>query len=157
MNSVRRRDWLDAVFRCRAGWTGALCDQCVEYPGCLHGSCVEPWQCNCRQGWGGIYCNHGAKLFRFLMREKNNTFTSSSKVQLRTKMRLRLFNPLECKCNYSTTWNNRIYGIHWPLVGVLFHLVQRERDWAGRCTKCNSTPINGQCTSHRIRSIALRF
>jgi len=33
-------------------------------------------------------------------------------------------------------------------------LVQRERDWAGlqpaqappHCTKCNSPPINGQCT-----------
>jgi len=36
----------------------------------------------------------------------------------------------------------------------LLHLVQREGAWAGcgpakyphRCTICNSTPINGQCT-----------
>jgi len=43
-------------------------------------------------------------------------------------------------------------------MGGLLHLVQRERDWAGaqpaqappRCTKCNSPPINCQCTSHRI-------
>ena len=46
--------------------------------------------------------------------------------------------------------------------------VQRGGNWAGpqpakappRCTKCNSPPINGQCTNHRIAvwwSVALRF
>jgi len=45
---------------------------------------------------------------------------------------------------------------HWPLMGGLLHLVQQGGDWAGpqpaqappRCTKCNSPPINGQCTNH---------
>jgi len=40
------------------------------------------------------------------------------------------------------------------LMGGLLHLVQRGGDWAGpqlaqtppRCTKCNSPPINDQCT-----------
>ena len=47
-------------------------------------------------------------------------------------------------------------------------LVHRGGDWAGpqpahappRCTKCNSPPISGQCTSHRIAvkwSVVLRF
>ena len=44
--------------------------------------------------------------------------------------------------------------VHWPLMGGLLHLVQRGGAWAGygpaqsphRCTKCNSPPINGQCT-----------
>ena len=48
--------------------------------------------------------------------------------------------------------------VHWPLMDGLLHLVQQEQDSAGpqpvqappRCTKCNSLPINGQCTSHRI-------
>jgi len=43
-------------------------------------------------------------------------------------------------------------------MGGLLHLVQRGGDWAGpqpaqappRCTKCNSQPITGQCTNHRI-------
>jgi len=43
-------------------------------------------------------------------------------------------------------------------MGGFIHLVQRGGDWAGygpaqsppRCTKCNSPPINGQCTSHCI-------
>ena len=47
--------------------------------------------------------------------------------------------------------------VHWPLMGGLLHLVQRGGDWAGpqpaqappRGTKCNSPPINGQCTNHR--------
>ena len=40
----------------------------------------------------------------------------------------------------------------------LLHLVQRGGDWAGpqpaqvrpRCTKCNSSLINGQCTINRV-------
>ena len=48
--------------------------------------------------------------------------------------------------------------IHWPLTGGLLHLVQRGGDWAGpqptqappRWTKCNSSPINGYGTNHRI-------
>jgi len=40
---------------------------------------------------------------------------------------------------------------------VLLHLVQREGDWAGpqpaqaapRCTKFNSTPIDGQCRPYQ--------
>ena len=48
--------------------------------------------------------------------------------------------------------------VHWPLMGGLLHLVQRGEDWVGpqpaqappRCTKCNSPPINDQCTNHRI-------
>ena len=66
-------------------------------------------------------------------------------------------NPLEFRYNYSATSNNMNF-VHWPLMGGLLHLVQRGGDWAGpqpaqappRCTKCNSPPINGQCTSHRI-------
>ena len=43
-------------------------------------------------------------------------------------------------------------------MGELLYLVQRGEVWAGpqraqappRCTKCNSPPINGQCTNHCI-------
>ena len=70
------------------------------------------------------------------------------------------FNPLESRAsrgNYSATSNN-MKLVHWPLMGGLLHLVQRGGDWAGpqpaqappRCTKCNSIPINGQCTNHCI-------
>jgi len=71
-----------------------------------------------------------------------------------------LFNPLEFRSNYSATSNNMklVEKQHWPLMGWLLHLVQRGEDWAPtqptqappRCTKCNSPPINGQCTNHRI-------
>lgn len=46
--------------RCSYGWQGRFCDECVPYPGCVHGSCVEPWQCNCETNWGGLLCNKGA-------------------------------------------------------------------------------------------------
>jgi len=63
----------------------------------------------------------------------------------------------ECKGNYSAT-SNDMKLVHWPLMGGLLHFVQGGGDWAGpqpaqappRCTKCNSPPINGQCTNHRI-------
>ena len=66
-------------------------------------------------------------------------------------------NPLECRGNYIATSNNKKL-VYWPLMGGLLHLVQRGGDWTGpqpaqahpRCTKCNSTPINDQCTNHRI-------
>jgi len=71
--------------------------------------------------------------------------------------------PLMDAGNYSAT-SNSIKLVHWPLMDGLLHLVQRGGDWAGPqpnqsrpcCTKCNSPPINGQCTNHRI-AVAKRF
>ena len=48
--------------RCRVGWKGTLCDECIPYPGCLHGTCHAPFECNCTEGWGGLFCNQGAAL-----------------------------------------------------------------------------------------------
>ncbi|VDN19078.1 unnamed protein product [Gongylonema pulchrum] len=31
--------------------------QCVRYPGCKHGTCRQPNQCICDDGWGGHFCN----------------------------------------------------------------------------------------------------
>ena len=57
----------------------------------------------------------------------------------------------EITCSYRAT-SNYMKLVHWPLLGG-----QRGGDWAGpqpaqvppRCTKCNSPPINGQCTNYR--------
>ncbi|XP_039198448.1 protein delta homolog 1-like isoform X2 [Crotalus tigris] len=43
--------------RCRHGWQGPLCDQCVPFSGCLHGKCVKPGQCMCEEGWIGSHCD----------------------------------------------------------------------------------------------------
>lgn len=48
--------------RCNYGWQGPLCDQCVPYPGCVHGTCGEPWQCTCEKNWGGLLCDKGQLL-----------------------------------------------------------------------------------------------
>ena len=53
--------------------------------------------------------------------------------------------------------------VHWPLMAGLLHLVQRGGGWAGcnsaqsrpRCTKCNSPPINGQCTNFILLDVTL--
>ena len=67
---------------------------------------------------------------------------------------LTIFNPLESRGNYIAISNN-MKSVHWPLMGWVLHLVQWGGYWAGsqpaqappRCTKCNSPPINGQCTN----------
>ena len=66
---------------------------------------------------------------------------------------LTLYSAKQLQCHI-----NNMKLIHWPLMGELLHLVQRGGDWAGpqpaqappRCTKCNSSPINGQCTNHHV-------
>ena len=70
--------------------------------------------------------------------------------------------PLDSKGNYSAT-SNKTKLVHWPLMGELLHLVQRGGAGAGcgpaqspsRCTKCNSPPINGQCTNLILFDVAL--
>jgi len=67
------------------------------------------------------------------------------------------FNSLMGIDTYSASSNN-MKLVHRPLMGRLLHLVQRGGDWVWpqpaqappRCTKCNSPPINGQCTNHPI-------
>jgi len=62
-------------------------------------------------------------------------------------------NPLESRGNFSATSNNNYEVDKWA---VTFGTARR--DWAGQqsaqapacCTKCNSLPINGQCTNHSI-------
>ena len=54
------------------------------------------------------------------------------------------------------------YG-DWPLMGGLLYLVQQGGAWVGcgpaqsppRCTKCNSPPINDQCTNFILFDVAL--
>ena len=69
----------------------------------------------------------------------------------------RMLNLLDSKGNYSVTSNNTKL-VQWPLMGGLLHLVQRRGPGRAAappspspsCTKCNSPPINGQCTNHCI-------
>ena len=35
----------------------ANCSQCIRLPGCVHGTCEEPFQCNCESQWEGAYCD----------------------------------------------------------------------------------------------------
>jgi len=82
---------------------------------------------------------------------------SSHNVVLRCVAMQYYFNPLDSKGNYSAISNNTKL-VYWPLMDGLLHLVQPGWAWAGwspaqfppRCTKCNSPPINGQCTNHCI-------
>ncbi|XP_055357757.1 delta-like protein B [Paramacrobiotus metropolitanus] len=43
--------------KCRLGWQGRDCSECIRYPGCERGTCQQPFQCNCDEGWGGLFCS----------------------------------------------------------------------------------------------------
>ena len=72
------------------------------------------------------------------------------------------FNPLWARKNRRTADHHTAiqWLVHWPLMGGrgLLHLVQQGGAWADcspaqsppYCIKCNSPPINGQCTSFII-------
>ena len=59
------------------------------------------------------------------------------------------FNILMGTGNYSAT-SSIVKLVHWPLMDGLLHLVQQSAQTPPHCSKCNSPPINGQCTNHRI-------
>lgn len=46
-------------YSCLYGWQGQYCDKCIPHPGCVHGTCGEPWQCLCDTNWGGHLCDKG--------------------------------------------------------------------------------------------------
>ena len=59
------------VLRCRFGFKGENCSDCATMPGCQRGSCDQPLDCNCHQGWKGLFCsirelNH-FNLFKFVI------------------------------------------------------------------------------------------
>ncbi|XP_044517812.1 protein delta homolog 1 [Gracilinanus agilis] len=63
--------------RCRPGWQGPLCNECVPFPGCLHGSCSLPWQCICEDGWIGSLCDIDLQLCAAKPCPKNGTCIGS--------------------------------------------------------------------------------
>lgn len=71
---------LASVFdRCSYGWQGQFCDECVLYPGCVHGTCNVPWQCNCERNWGGLLCDKGMEKFVVFFVFFLNSITSHSR------------------------------------------------------------------------------
>ncbi|KAF2365861.1 EGF-like domain [Trinorchestia longiramus] len=49
----------DGKLRCRAGWTGKLCDEPMCSADCnkQHGFCTKPGECICQMGWRGNRCD----------------------------------------------------------------------------------------------------
>lgn len=54
---AKRNIFYLVCFRCHVGWKGKNCTECVKYPGCIRGTCSKPWECQCDEGWGGLFCN----------------------------------------------------------------------------------------------------
>ena len=53
-------------------------------------------------------------------------------------------------------YSNMVIGML-AVDGGLLHWVQQGGAWVGCCTKCNSPPINGQCTNVILFGMALQL
>ncbi len=65
------------VCHCRAGYYGYGCGNCIPLPGCMHGGCEDAYECNCFDGWKGIFCSKGGKGF-FKEEYKSNSNSRAS-------------------------------------------------------------------------------
>lgn len=54
------------TFRCKPGWKGSNCSQCIPHESCVHATCNRAYQCICKKGWGGRYCHLGNGVFLFV-------------------------------------------------------------------------------------------
>jgi len=104
--------------------------------------------------------------FRQRKQKPQNNSTYQSALTDAMRVRLTQDNPLmgTLKPQRATDHYTAIrWLVRWPLMDGLLHLVQRGGDWAGfgpaqsppRYTKCNSPPINGQCTNFTLFYVAL--
>ena len=41
---------------------GQDCSQCISLPGCKNGYCEKAFDCKCKEGWTGAYCEKGTKI-----------------------------------------------------------------------------------------------
>lgn len=39
------------------GYRGVNCSECSLLPGCVHGFCDRPLECQCLEGWKGEFCD----------------------------------------------------------------------------------------------------
>jgi len=110
-------------------------------------TCPSPWACVCTPIWQFLFTHISNGSLAVNVTRFHFPATDSQSL-----------NPLECKGNYSAIlWMNNVKLAHWPLMGVLLYLVQPQPAQAPpRCTKCNSTPINGQCINHPYWCITVR-
>jgi hypothetical protein len=57
MNCSASQDSLSPMKRCRFGFKGENCSDCSTMPGCQRGSCEQPLDCLCEDGWRGLFCS----------------------------------------------------------------------------------------------------
>ena len=89
--------------RCKVGWTGEFCDECVPYPGCKMGNCSKPWECNCKSGWGGFLCDQGESIGPAFLRNRKVQMTCKRCRECQTLLNLTELN--YCEANPGTCLN----------------------------------------------------
>lgn len=51
-------------------------------PGCLHGTCHQPWQCICHSGWAGKFCDKGESLAVWMAGSARDSGASSNLIPM---------------------------------------------------------------------------
>ena len=104
-------------------------------------------------------CSYRHETFR-IARQRYWDLPATKPCRLKINPLIATLKPQSNRPSYSLAIQ---WLVHWPLMGGLLHLVQRWGNWAEpqpvqappRCTKCNSPPINGQCTNFVLFDVAL--
>ena len=109
------------------------------------------------------HANWYLDLSRYKAAKRHQQLTNQTRCHNCSNMDIALSNPFISTLKPQSNGPSYSKITHWALMGWLLHLVQRGAAWAGpqptqathHCTKCNTPPINGQCTNFVLFDVAL--
>ena len=81
--------------RCKKGWRGENCDECIPSNGCNleHGTCQdEPFECICKNGWIGPYCDcPRCAAGQILFSQQIDSYTFQQKITVYSKLSMLIY------------------------------------------------------------------
>lgn len=137
--------------RCNYGWQGPLCDECLPYPGCVHGTCNEPWQCTCEKNWGGLLCDKG-QMFLYLL------FLCTGQSKTTSKKSIWRYLEVQRQLEFHLS-SERPPQVIWIIIEVDFKNMQKHRYGPLKldCLAPHTRRMRTQCVWSRMQGTEVSF